>query len=60
MPRNWSGNVQIQLGTGFWLLLCLIAFALIAWRLGWFREGKLANMLSYSVTGDRSLVASKN
>jgi len=58
MPRNWT--VQIQLGTGFWLLLCLIAFAVIAWRFGWFGEGKLGNMLSYSLTGNRDLIYSKN
>ena len=60
MPRNWGGNVQIQLGGFFWVFLTVAVLSFVAWKFGWFREGKLGSMLSYSMTGDRSKVFSEN
>jgi len=58
MVTKWTGTVT--LGTGFWLFLSLIILLSVALACGWFKGSKLANMLSYSMTGDRSKVFSEN
>ncbi len=51
MAPRWTG--QVILGTGFWVLCCLVVFALIAWGMGWFKGSKLTNMLSSAFQGER-------
>ena len=60
MPKNWTGNVQVQLGGFFWVFLTVAVLSFIGWRCGWFTGGKLANMFAYSITGNRDLALTKS
>ena len=57
-PKNLAATAHVEFDSMFWLLIIILVLALIAWRCGWFKGGKLSNMLQYSLSGNRNLVFS--
>lgn len=51
MAPRWTGTIVLD--TGFWILCCLVVFALIAWGMGWFKGSKVGDMLSSAFQGER-------
>ncbi len=58
--KTLSATAHVEFDSMFWLLIVILVLVFLVWRLGWFKENKLANMLSYSLTGNRDLVFSKS